>query len=449
MKRIFSLLAATAVCCSLCARRMVVEGILAGGVPEGRLSLFIVPVTGADGQEADTLHVVGGKFRGECEVSPWGIYRIVAVRDRSQSFLPVAVAEKDGKAYFSLAFDEEGNPRVADGGADTEALAAFNSFHAATLRRLWTDGKNMEDAALDWEVTSLLPAADSIISRYGASPVAACYLRLWAATATYEAIEGLRFSTGRDPAAIGLGEASRIGELCAPADCDLSAAFRPQVSRMVLASLPDGSLDERIGAVKARFGNEQVRQAAIDRLLTQYVNDFPYAARYEEGLSELAALTRKHGLDARYLEEFRTRKVSIPGSPFPGQATLFDLDGREVDFARYRGKYVYVDLWASWCVPCIREIPVLKRLEAELENKDVVFLSISLDEDEAAWKRKVGELSLKGNLLVDRGGLLAKALRVRGIPFFLIYDREGKLLEYGAPRPSSADIKPKLEALGK
>ena len=57
------------------------------------------------------------------------------------------------------------------------------------------------------------------------------------------------------------------------------------------------------------------------------------------------------------------------------------------------------------------------------------------------------ELSLKGNLLIDRGGRLANAMNVKGIPFFLIYDRDGRLYKYNAYRPSDTRLKPLLEGL--
>lgn len=98
-------------------------------------------------------------------------------------------------------------------------------------------------------------------------------------------------------------------------------------------------------------------------------------------------------------------------------------------------------------MPCIKEIPHLKKLEEELQNKDVVFLSVSIDRSEEAWKKKVSELGLKGNLLIDREGRLANAMNVKGIPFFLIYDRDGRLYKYNAYRPSDTRLKPLLEGL--
>lgn len=141
------------------------------------------------------------------------------------------------------------------------------------------------------------------------------------------------------------------------------------------------------------------------------------------------------------------RRASAAGNPFPDGVELCDISGNKIDFAAFRGKYVYIDLWASWCVPCIKEIPHLKKLEEELQNKDVVFLSVSIDRSEEAWKKKVSELQLKGNLLIDREGRLANAMTVKGIPFFLIYDRQGRLLRYNAYRPGDARLKPLPKSL--
>ena len=108
--------------------------------------------------------------------------------------------------------------------------------------------------------------------------------------------------------------------------------------------------------------------------------------------------------------------------------------------------------------PIIKEIPHLKQLEKDLQNKDVVFLSISIDTNVAAWKKKVaglglgGEvlhkhLGLEGELLNNQDNKLCESLNVSGIPFFLIYDKEGKLYKYNAYRPSDMRLKPLLEGL--
>ena len=115
---------------------------------------------------------------------------------------------------------------------------------------------------------------------------------------------------------------------------------------------------------------------------------------------------------------------------------LQDREGNVVDFSAFRGKYVYIDMWASWCVPCLREVPVLQELEKKLKNKKVVFVSISIDASKEAWLKKLDEKNMHGHQLWNPESTLGKALNVKGIPFFAIYDPDGNLYMHGAPRPS-------------
>ena len=124
------------------------------------------------------------------------------------------------------------------------------------------------------------------------------------------------------------------------------------------------------------------------------------------------------------------------GSAFPKGVVLQDADGNVVDFSAFKGKYVYIDLWASWCGPCRKEIPHLQAIEEQMKDGNVVFLSISTDADSGAWKKSMAELNLHGHQLHDRDNTLCDALNIKGIPFFLVYDKEGRLHTYGAMRPS-------------
>ena len=93
-------------------------------------------------------------------------------------------------------------------------------------------------------------------------------------------------------------------------------------------------------------------------------------------------------------------------------------------------------MWASWCVPCLREVPVLQELEKKLKNKKVAFVSISIDASKEAWLKKLEEKNMHGHQLWNPESTLGKALNVKGIPFFAIYDPDGNLYMHGAPRPS-------------
>lgn len=426
------------------AQSLHITGTLKGNLPAD-LKLFIMPVNEA-WVSPDSLSVNGQTFKVETKQSPCRIYKLVGAANRRQVIVPFHLAAKGGAATLSVAFDANGSISFESADADTKALVAFNDISAERNKGMWMHGKEMEAAKLKKLVLGGDASADSLIKVYRPSDTTAQYLRLWASTATFEAIESLKFATGRTPSSVGIDFQAEVERLAGDMDCPMASAFDSS-SRLLLASIPEGNLAERIAAVENRVKDSKLKHRAEEVLLDRYITTFPYAQRYDEGLKELTDLTQRFNLDQKYLREFKVRKASIAGTPFPEGVTLYDIDGNKVDFGKYRGKYVFIDMWASWCVPCIKEIPHLKTFEKDLQNKDVVFVSLSIDTNEAAWKKKVSALRLEGELLINKDNSLPKALNVSGIPFFLIYDKEGKLYQYNAPRPSDARLKPLIEGL--
>jgi thiol-disulfide isomerase/thioredoxin len=165
-------------------------------------------------------------------------------------------------------------------------------------------------------------------------------------------------------------------------------------------------------------------------------------------LAELTDLCQKYGYADKYITDFKSRKASVKGTPFPEGIDLVDVEGNKIDFAQFKGYYVYVDLWASWCGPCCREVPHLQEMEKSVQNPLVKFVSISIDRGTKEWKAKMTALNMHGNQFINQSNSLAESLNVKGIPHFLIYDKEGKLYQYQAPRPSTGDtLKNLLESL--
>ena len=426
------------------AQQLIVEGTLTGTVPEGQ-RLFVAPVTGEKFTTPDTLYVADGKLHGKTKLSPWGIYRVTGVSKQSQTILPVSLQNNNGVTTLRLAF-VEGRLTAVRQDANGKALQAYNACYNKRAYRLWQEGMKMEKEPLRQLVLGYGTDADSILAKGGIAPHVASYIRLWAAALIYEAIEGMRFSTGRTSAEMGFNDPALLKRLTDPIDCEMALSFQ-QLPRLAATTLEGATLEAQLNSLHQRYQCPAVVSDGTQTLLTRYITTFPFAQRFDEGLAELKLVTEKFGLPQRYVEEFCRKKATVKGTAFPDGVTLYDLNGRKVDISQFQGKYLYIDLWASWCVPCIKEIPYLQKLEKELQNKDVVFLSVSIDKDENAWKQKVNQLKLEGNQFVDRGNKLCEALNVRGIPFFLIYDRQGKLYKYGAYRPSDTRIKDVLEAL--
>jgi thiol-disulfide isomerase/thioredoxin len=117
--------------------------------------------------------------------------------------------------------------------------------------------------------------------------------------------------------------------------------------------------------------------------------------------------------------------------PEPGVALNFDDgDAHALSLADFRGKIVLLNVWASWCVPCVREIPALDRLVAALNGADVVVVAVSVDRKGIDAVRKAfADLDVR-NLApyIDRSGQALRSVRAVGLPTSLLIDREGREL---------------------
>ncbi|MGA2456674.1 MAG: TlpA disulfide reductase family protein [Terriglobales bacterium] len=107
--------------------------------------------------------------------------------------------------------------------------------------------------------------------------------------------------------------------------------------------------------------------------------------------------------------------------------TLKDLSGKTWSFAELRGKVVLVNFWATWCLPCRKEMPDLETLYQRLGSKGLVVLAIS-DEETAKVEPFIRERKLSFPVLLDPGRKVNEMFVMEGIPKSFVYDREGKLV---------------------
>lgn len=125
-----------------------------------------------------------------------------------------------------------------------------------------------------------------------------------------------------------------------------------------------------------------------------------------------------------------------------------DNKGKTVSLSDLKGKVVLIDVWATWCGPCKAEIPFLKKLEEEFKGTDLSVVSVTFDEveDKEKWIQMIKNDNLGGTHLFAGGwGDFAQYYKIRGIPRFMVYDREGKIVTVDAPRPSNPALKTLIE----
>jgi thiol-disulfide isomerase/thioredoxin len=121
-----------------------------------------------------------------------------------------------------------------------------------------------------------------------------------------------------------------------------------------------------------------------------------------------------------------TLTISKP-KPVPALAFV-DGDGRALSLDAFKGRVVLLNLWATWCVPCRREMPTLDRLQARLGGPAFTVVALSIDRQGVSvvkpFYQQLGLTSLA--LYVDRSGQAVSALGALGVPITVLIDRDGQ-----------------------
>ena len=122
-------------------------------------------------------------------------------------------------------------------------------------------------------------------------------------------------------------------------------------------------------------------------------------------------------------------KIVLRDKPKPLQAVQFvDGEGKSRGLSDFHGKFVLLNIWATWCVPCRKEMPALDRLEATLGGRDFQVVPLSIDRGAAEVVRKFfAEIGIKKlGMYLDVSGDATRKLSVVGLPTTLVIDREGR-----------------------
>jgi thiol-disulfide isomerase/thioredoxin len=143
-----------------------------------------------------------------------------------------------------------------------------------------------------------------------------------------------------------------------------------------------------------------------------------------------AAFTLTHRLvaDDRAPPALRQFIPTDPPRPAP-EIAFADGAGKSLSLADFRGKLVLVNLWATWCEPCIREMPSLDRLRAALPAQDLAIVLVSQDRGgDKVVAPFFAKLGLKLETYLDPKSTVGHAFEVRGLPTSILIDREGREL---------------------
>ena len=178
----------------------------------------------------------------------------------------------------------------------------------------------------------------------------------------------------------------------------------------LFASIPTDSRNKALAVVISSFAayRELEEQEAV-------LNQFDVSIRHCYGVEKMQ----------RRIDLIKNCAVGAVAPDFE----LKDTSGKMIKLSSFRGKYVLVDFWASWCGPCRKALPLVKKANEEFKNKGLQVIGVSVDKKTKDWEKALEEEKLPYLQLHDPDGITGKLYNYDGIPFIILISPEGIILE--------------------
>ena len=333
---------------------------------------------------------------------------IKSVQDVPPDVTAASNAKVPGKAGSDAAAKE----------AEQKAFTAFEQSAAERIPRPTDRGKYLQATKLKSE--AILERASELLERYPKSPRLG-RVRLRKAEAM------LRLSyllNDPDRRAAAMHELQDLAKQGVSADLASRAHLALGYALMSAYDPAKAARQAEQAALKATDPDVAARALYFLGGIHHGAGRTQHAARAYDTLARAHPDTEIERRAAGKLRMFRIKGRALTDLKFTG------LDGREVDIAAHRGKVVLVHFWATWCGPCLTEIPNLTKLYAALQPKGFEIIGISLDEDPDTLKRCLNDLQIKWPQCFDgKGWRSDMALRygVSSIPASFLVDRQGNV----------------------
>ena len=201
--------------------------------------------------------------------------------------------------------------------------------------------------------------------------------------------------------------------------------------------------------------NEKIPETFKPYMLGSYVIDITMYLGIEEALQFKEDFLKNYP-DAASAKAVKAHYAKLEalkrGNPAP-DFEYESLEGEMVSLSSLKGNVVYIDVWATWCGPCIKEFPNSRTLKEKFKDaEDVKWVYVSIDDANARekWKKAVAKHKLKGIHLFSGGGwnaTIAKLYQIMAIPRYILVDKAGNIYNSNASRPSSEEIYNEIQKL--
>lgn len=186
----------------------------------------------------------------------------------------------------------------------------------------------------------------------------------------------------------------------------------------------------------------------LDSVKNYYIS-LSHSVKYSEFGKQILAEVFNQTDDAIFRKENSTPEFFNQLSKIKSlhDISLPDETGKVISLSKFRGKYVLIDFWGSWCRSCIENVPYLEKLKEKMKNDPIEFVSISLDEDVNIWKNAILRHNYPGLNLIDSTELAGTFYKIPWVPVYVVINPDGSMANANAPQPDSGQLEALLYSI--
>lgn len=190
--------------------------------------------------------------------------------------------------------------------------------------------------------------------------------------------------------------------------------------------------------IMANFERPDIRNFLLKETVDRYI----WENNGIEGAEHLLEIFRQECTDSvnrKYIEEVVGHFENLlPGKPAPDFEVMSPRK-KKIRLSDFRGSYLYISVWASWCQPCKNELPYISLLQGEYKGKNIKFLSVSIDEESRRkeWIKLLEKNHYGGiQAIVGNEKAFNEEYMIISVPRFILIGPDGNIIDSSAPRPS-------------
>lgn len=196
--------------------------------------------------------------------------------------------------------------------------------------------------------------------------------------------------------------------------------------------------------------NHLTNKTLVEFLIDYYAYAYLQGVGIDEHIDDILKVydfyVKDPSLRKRFQECYEQCAKIVAGNP-AFNFMFTDITGQAVELEDFKGKYLFINVWTTWGVPCRYENLAWEKLEKEFKDDNIVFIAVSCDNDRAVWEKRVRE-NPKGEIQLYMGNdrSFMDFYMIRGVPRFILIAPDGRIINSDMSRPSDPETAKALRA---